>query len=190
MSEINDMENMKAMWNDLNQRMASLEAENRLLARKVMTSGYKTARERLIRKYTAFFFLSFLMIFYAIPFIAMNPLTVEKYRVTTTVYWCVFFAIEAAMDFYLMTRVKKIDVYNSGVSEITRQASKNWKIHKIFIAIGFPLAIGAVTLMVLALGGSRYVVYGMMGGGFVGLLIGLLQLRKIHGYYRMLRSTE
>lgn len=189
-ANMEELKDMKAMWIELNNRITSLEEDNRRLARQVMNNDYKSAKEKLIGKYRFFIFfnLMFLMVFSV--FILANPMVNEKYRIVTFIYWMVFFLGEAATDAYLMIKVKQIDIYNSTVSEISRMAARNWKTHKIAIAIGLPVAIGAVILYGLLLNADNFVILGMVVGGLIGGLIGFRQLMKFLEYYKLLQNNE
>ena len=185
-----DLQDMKAMWQELNERVSQLEAENRRLAKKVVDKGFKSARERLMRKYKMFICVECIFMFWMSLFLLFNPLIVEKYRIITMIYWTIFFLGEAAVDFYLLCRVKKIDVFHSTVNKISREAAQAWKIHKIAVFIGLPLAIGAIILYAFALDANKFTIYGMIVGGMVGLIIGGNQLLKFMKYYRQLQSDE
>lgn len=185
-----NLEDMKEMWIELNNRMTALEEENRRLARKVMDEKYKNITEKLVRKYRIFIALACIMIIYFYGFIFFNPLVNEKYRLLTTIYMICFFALCAAVDSYLLYKVKEIDIYGSNVREITRIAANNWKIHKIFLMVGMPLAIGAIVLMALALNANEFVSLGMVVGGVVGFLIGFKQLMRFREYYRLLQTQD
>lgn len=187
---MNQLEDMKAMWLELNQRISSLEEENRRLAKRAMENNYKSAKEKLLRKYSFFIGLELFMIIFIIPNIIFNPEAVEKYKMVTVIYWCIFFAFELGIDIYLRYRIKIIDIYNSNITEIAAMAAQNWKIHKIAICIGLPIAIGAVILFGLLLGANKFVIYGMITGGVIGMAIGFMQLLKFREYYRMLQSNE
>ena len=127
---------------------------------------------------------------YCFCLIYLNPFIVEKYKLLTTVYMMCFFAISAGVDSYLLFQVRDMDFYNSNVREITKMAAKNWKIHKIFLIFGLPLAIGACVLMALALDADPFVYLGMIVGGIVGFIIGLRQLMKFRDYYRLLQTED
>lgn len=187
---MDELENLKTMWQALSDRVAVLETENRNLARKVTNDKFRSARERLIRKYNAFIIVELIMIVYIFTFIWANPMMDEKYRLITAIYWLAFFLFEIAIDCYLKQGVKKIDIYNSSVREIATQAAKNWKIHKIAISISLPFAIGACILFALAINANEFIILGMITGGLAGLLIGIVQLKKFFQYYRLLQSSE
>lgn len=187
MENINDM---KTMWMDLNRRLDALEEENRRLARKVVNEKYKNLQERLVRKYRIFIFVSCIMIIYSFLFIFMNNEVVDKYRLPATIYMICFFILCAATDTYLLIKVKDMDIYGEKINEITRTAAINWKIHKIFTMVGLPLAIGAVILIALALNANTFTYLGMIVGGIVGFSIGLRQLLKFRNYYRLLQTED
>lgn len=185
-----NLEDMKSMWSALNDRISFLEEENRKLARRAMTNKYKTAREKLISKYKKFIFIETVMILYVWVFIGFNPETVDKYRLPTLIYWSLFFLAEIGIDYYLMERVREIDIYTSPVKEITQMAASNWRIHKLAIFIGLPIAFGAIILFGLAMDANEFVIYGMVAGAIVGLIIGFSQLRRFMSYYRQLKTID
>lgn len=185
-----DLENIKNMWIELNGRISALEEDNKRLARKVTSEKFKNLQEKLVAKYRNFIIVEAIMIIYVVLFIFFNPLVLEKYRWITSIYWLVFFSGEILVDLYLMNRVKQMDIYLSSVRNITRQAAENWKFHKIAIAVGFPVAIGAIVLFALAMDANEFVYFGMTVGFMVGLVIGICQLMKFKKYYRLLQTSE
>ena len=185
---MDNLEDMKTMWIELNDRLSSLEEDNRKMARQIMSGKYKTAQERLISKYRLFIIIATIMIFYIIGFVGFNPLVDDKYRLVTVLYWIIFFLAEIGIDSYLLFKVKEIDIYHSSVTEIAAIAARNWKIHKIAIFCGLPVAIGAIVLFALALDADEYMIYGMLAGAVIGILIGLRQLMKFFSNYKILQS--
>lgn len=181
---MDNIEEMKKMWDELNQRVALLEEENRILAKKVVGNKFKSTKEKLIKRYTAFSLLSFIMIIYSVFFILLNPMISDQYRIVSFVSWVIFFLFEGFADLYLRHRLQGLDVYNSTLKEISAMASQNWRLHKLAIFIGLPMAILVVILFGLAMDADIFVIYGMIVGGAVGLAIGLYQLRKFYIYYK------
>ena len=186
---LNELEDMKSMWLNLNQRVASLEEENRNLARDVIRKKHKSSLDDLKTRYRVFIIIEILMLVWVPLFILNNPFSVEKYRLAAAYYWAIFFAGEVGIDYYLYLRVKSIDVLNQSISEVTKAASQTWKIHKLAIIIGFPVAIGAVILFGLVINANEFALYGMFLGFVAGILIGIRQLLKFKEDYRNL-STE
>ncbi|MCH5240107.1 MAG: hypothetical protein J1F38_07780 [Muribaculaceae bacterium] len=182
--------NMKAMWVELNERVSSLEEENRKLARKVINQNFKSTQEKLVRKYSIFIALSLIMVLYMPLFVCFSPFLVEKYKLATIIYWVLFFLLEAGVDIYLRYRISNIDIYKSSISDIAKLAAQNWRIHKIGILIGVPLAFGAVILFGLLLDANIFLIYGMIVGGVIGFIVGLSQLKKFYENYKFLQSQD
>ena len=185
-----DLEYMKEMWVDLNNRLTSLEEENRRFAKRIMEDKYRNAQEKLIRKYRIFIIIASVMMIYSFCIVYLNPLVNDKYRLVTTIYWIAFFAIEIGLDSYLLYKVKDIDLYEANVREITIMAKNNWKFHKIGVIIGLPLAFGAIILLALAMDADSFMILGMLVGGIVGFLIGFRQLMRFRDYYRLLQTAD
>lgn len=187
---IENIEGLKEMWKEINMRLGNLEEENKRLARRVMTSNYKSAKNRLISKYCGFIVLEGVMTVVMFLFFYFNPELNESYRLPALIYWTLFFLGEVIVDTYLMLKVRSMDIYNSSIQEISETAAANWRIHKIAIIIGLPVAIGAAILFALAADANQYVIGGMIVGGFIGLIIGWYQLMKFMKYYHLLQSPD
>ena len=187
-----NIEEIKNMWTELNSRITCLEDDHRRIAREVTQSKFKTAREKLVAKYKAFIFIALIMIIYMNLYLIHMPDVVEQFRIPAIIYWTCFFLFTAGADTYLMLKVKDIDVYNSSVRDISRQASHNWKMHKIVLIIGLPLAFGAIFLLSLLLNAREniYIIYGIITGGVVGLVIGIIHLLKFREYYKLLQTEN
>lgn len=184
-----DIQDMKAMWEQLNQRITSLEESNRRLVSDVITNRHKSSIDNLISRYQRFIFLELIFAFVIPVMLICNPLVVEKYRWWTIAYWMFFFLIEFGIDFYLLQKVRELDIYNQSVSEISSRAHHIWKLHKIFIMIGLPLAFVAVVLFALAMNANEFVLMGMGFGWIVGIVIGLRQLLRFRADFRSLSDN-
>ena len=183
-----DIEEMTEMWNRLDEKLSLLVKENSSLSRQIRESKLKTSRERLINRYWGFIILEAIWIILFPLMICYNPFVLDKYRVVTAIYWSLFFALEMGVDIYLMTRLRQIDVFNQTVDEISARAADTWKIHKLSIIIGLPLAIGAVILFAASVGANKEMMTGIFFGLGIGVVIGLLQLRKFLRDYDALRG--
>ena len=177
------------MWQSLDKRLTSLEEENNRLMKSVMKANYKSTQEKLVAKYIGFIFIEVVMILFMSLFFIFNPFINEKFRWAALIYWMVFFMIELALDLYLMLEIKSINIYEDPITLVARKAAQNWKIHKIGIIVGLPLAIGAVIMLSLAIDANEFVILGMIVGGLIGLIIGITQLLKFKNYYRLLQSN-
>ena len=187
---MDELDNLKVIWADLNKRMTALEEGNKILLRQVKNNKYESAQEKLVKKYIKFIVIEIIMIFYIVIYICFAPNLVEKYKLVTLIYWCVFFLIEVCLDYYLMQNIKNMDIYNSSVNQISRFAARNWKIHKIAIITGLPIAFGAIILLGLMMDANIYTIYGMIAGGVLGAMIGFYQLMKFMNYYKLLKSED
>lgn len=187
MEDINDI---KLMWRELDSRISFLEQENKRLVKTVVNTKYRSTREKLIQKYSGFIIVEAIMIIFMSLFFLFNPEVNEKYRIPSLIYWDCFFLLEVAFDLYLMLQIKSINIYEWPINEVTKKAAQNWKLHKIGILIGLPLAFGAIVLFALALNANLFVIAGMIVGGVIGLTIGIIQLLKFKDYYRLLQSND
>ena len=184
-----NLDEIKAMWIDLNSRLSVVEEENRRLLDIVKNDKYKSIRQRLLTRYRAFIILALSFAIVCPAFLLLDPMVVEKFRLATAIYWCLFMLAAAGVDFYLYSIVRRMDVYNSTVLEMTKMAANNWKIHKLWIIIGMPVAFGAVILWGLAMDADNFVILCMIIGGVIGGVIGGLQLRKFWNDYKNLSNN-
>ncbi|MCH5242024.1 MAG: hypothetical protein J1F67_06330 [Muribaculaceae bacterium] len=187
---MDNIEDLKIMWQDLNQRLSHLESENRMLMQNIMKTNYKTTQEKLVNKYGVFIAVEFIMICFMTLFFIFNPEVNEKYRISALIYWDAFFMIEVLFDFYLLYRIKTMDVFNSTIKDVASRAASNWRLHKMGIVIGLPLAFGAILLFALALNANEFTIMGMIVGGLIGFIIGIQQLLKFRSYYNLLQTND
>lgn len=190
MTNMENLNEIKLMWQALNERVNVLEDENRSLMKKVMHSCYRSTKEKLEKKYFGFIGIESIMIIFMTLFFLYNPFINEKYRYPALIYWAFFFLLEIILDVYLLIQIKRIDIYTSTINEVAKRAARNWKIHKIAVAAGLPLAFGAIFLFALALNANTSIIYGMAVGGVIGLAIGINQLLKFRNYYKLLQTNE
>lgn len=187
---MDNIEDFKIMWQELNQRISCLENDNKYLIRQIRETKYKSTQEKLVRKYWAFIVVELIMIIFMSFFFLFNPLLIEKYRIPALIYWVIFFIIEALFDLFLLFRIKDIDIYNSTINEVAERSATNWKLHKIGIVLGLPLACGAILLFALAVDANQFTIFGMIFGGVIGFLIGIYQLIKFKNYYKLLQVKD
>lgn len=187
---MNEMDEIMRMWKKMDEKLSVLARENQRLALEVRKNKYRSSLERLVNKYWKFIILETVCLLLFPLMIIYNPLVVEKYRWITAIYWCCLFAFELGVDYYLMSRLRALDVCSRSVREISLEAQRNWKIHKIAIIIGFPVAIGAVILFALSLNADPEILAGMTVGGVIGLVIGISELRKFMRDYKNLQEED
>ena len=187
MNEINEM---MTMWKEMDCKLSSLIDENRRLAEEVKKNKLQSSREKLIRKYRAFIIMEAVCIPLMYLVFGVNPLVDERYRWATVIYFVCFLLLEICIDGYLLYKLNYMDIYNYPVSEITRMARTNWKIHKIAVIVGIPIALGALVLVCLALGGFKETLIGICIGLAIGIGIGLNEFFKFMKNYKTMISSE
>ena len=189
-NNIEDIDDMKTMWVELNKRLTQLEDTNKKLCRDIKNSRYKSSIDNLISRYRKFIIIALVSAIIFPIFIYSNPLVVDKYRNITAIYWLVFFLMEMSFDVYLMQRLRSINIYESSINQIAQITCKTWRIHKYMIAIGLPIALGACCLFALALDANYFTILGMIVGGILGVCIGIGQLIKFKTEYKNLQNDE
>lgn len=189
MNNIN-IDDMMTMWKEMDSKLSSLVDENRKLADEIKKNKLRNSQEKLARKYRQFIILGAVCIILMTCFFGFNPEVVDKYRWPVMIYFVCFFLLEIGIDCYLLHKLNSIDIYSDSIIEISRLARENWKTHKIGILIGIPIAIGAVVLFCLAMGGETAVLWGVMVGAAVGLGIGLNEFFKFMKNYKAMTRYD
>lgn len=181
---MNNIDDMLTMWKEMDNKLSSLVEENRRLADEIKKNKVKSNQEKLIRKYRAFIIMEAVCIPMMFIILGLNPEVADKYRWPALIYFVCFFLLEICIDGYLLYKLSSIDIYKDSIIEISRQARSNWKTHKIAVLIGIPIAIGAVILFCLAIGGDTAALWGVCVGGAIGLGIGLNEFFKFMKNYK------
>lgn len=181
---MNNIDDMMSIWREMDNKLSSLIAENRRLADEIQKNKLQGSREKLMRKYRAFIIMEAICIPLIFVVLYVNPLVINQYRWPALIYFVCFFLLEIGVDGYLLHKLNTIDIYNDSIIDISRSAKENWKIHKIAVLIGIPVAIGAVILFCLALGGDMALLWGVFVGGAIGLGIGLNEFFKFMKNYK------
>lgn len=187
---MNNIDDMMIMWKEMDSKLSSLVEDNRRLADEIKKNTLRGSRERLMRKYRAFIIMEAVCIPLMFLVLGLNPLVTNQFRWPALIYFICFFLLEIGIDGYLLYKLNSIDIYNDSIMEISRQARTNWKIHKIAILIGIPIAIGAVVLFCLAIGSNIEMLWGVFVGGAIGLGIGLNEFFKFMRHYKEMSQTE
>lgn len=181
---MNNIDDMMAMWKEMDSKLNSIVEENQRLADEIKKNNLRSSQEKLMRKYRAFIIMEAVCIPLMYFLLAVNPFVINQYRWPTLIYFICFFILEICIDGYLLYKLNNIDIYNDSIVEISRQARANWKIHKIAILVGIPIAIGAVIMFCLAMGGNMSMLWGVFVGAAIGLGIGLNEFFKFMKNYR------
>lgn len=181
---MNNIDDMMVLWKEMDGKLSALVEENRRLADEIKKNKLRSSREKLTRKYRSFIIMEAVCIPLMFILLGVNPLVINAYRWPALIYFVCFFLMEIGIDGYLLYKLSSIDIYNDSIVDISKQARANWKIHKIAVLIGIPVAIGAVVLFCMAMGGNISVLWGVFVGGAIGLGIGLNEFFKFMKNYK------
>lgn len=145
----------------------------------------RTALERLACRYRWFATMALLLCLYC-------PLTVARYindptlRLTTMIVFTVYLLTCSAMDWYLYSCIRAINVASMSVSDVLMRAMQCRKRHLQFVAILVPCACVILGLLFYGFDPNPYMLWGMITGAVVGLAIGTVQLRRFLRDYKSL----
>ena len=176
------------MWNSLDSRLDNIENETKQLASRVAKIRQRTARQRLETRYLKFIVIAAAMIPLSVTFVCINPMIATHYRLPLAVCWGLFFLAKLLVDFYLLRRLRSINIYTDTVSTTAAKALSVWRIHKIAVACGLPAALLIAGFLAVALGADRYMLYAMCAGAIVGFFIGMRELLKFRESFHDLRQ--
>lgn len=184
-NQINDLDQLKEMWSDLNRRVERLENQTIEEGRKVASGKITTAREDLATRYKRFMIIGFVMGVFFPLFLIMSPTDffpdgTMKY-VASALFFS-YFITAAVMDSYLYNEVRSMDLAMMTVSQVIHKARTLKRRHHIFMIILIPFAVITLAVFAIPLLDDPFIIAGMITGGVVGLCIGLRQ------YFRMMRD--
>lgn len=184
-NQINDLDQLKEMWSDLNRRVERLENQTLEEGRKVASGKITTAREDLATRYKRFMIIGFVMGVFFPLFLIMSPTDffpdgTVKY-VASALFFS-YFITAAVMDSYLYNEVRSMDLAMMTVSQVIHKARTLKRRHHIFMIILIPFAVITLAVFAIPLFDDPFIIAGMITGGVVGLCIGLRQ------YFRMMRD--
>lgn len=143
---------------------------------KVTSGKAVTARERLMARYRMMFsVVAPLGMLCLLPVWKLLPL----WGVATVL---LFFLVAALMDYYLYRGIRSIDLSADGVEEVAAKARFYRRRHHLFQLLLIPWAIVIIAIYLSSFGQEEGMLWGIIGGGVVGLAIGLLM------YFQMMRD--
>lgn len=186
---MNNIDELMVIWKEMDSKLSSLVQENRRLADEIQKNKLKSSQEKLMRKYRAFIIMEAVCIPLMFLILGVNPFVVNQFRWPALIYFICFFLLEIVIDGYLLYKLNSIDIYSDTIIDISRKARANWKIHKIAVMVGIPIAIGAVVLFCLAMDCNPSMLWGIYIGGAIGLGIGLNEFFKFMKNYKAMSSN-
>lgn len=183
-----NLNELKEMWNELNNRLSRLEEATIEEGRRVSRENIRSAQEDLAMTYKRFTIIGFTMaaimpIMFGVPDSIFNYPTMT-YRVIVSLSMCAYFLTCALMDFYLFRRVNDMDLAVMPVSVIRETALRLKKKHHIFMMILIPIAICVLFLMTYPIISEIWIA--VLVGAVVGLAIGLSMYFKMMNDYKQI----
>lgn len=185
---MNNIDEMMVIWKEMDCKLSSLVQENRRLADEIQKNKLKSSQEKLMRKYRTFIIMEAVCIPLMFLILGVNPIVVNQFRWPALIYFICFFLLEIGIDGYLLYKLNSIDIYSDTIIDISCKARANWKVHKIAVMVGIPVAIGAVVLFCLAMDFNTSMLLGICIGGAIGLGIGLNEFFKFMKNYKAMSS--
>lgn len=184
-NQINDLDQLKEMWSDLNRRVERLENQTLEEGRKVTSGKITTACEDLATRYKRFMIIGFVMGVFFPLFLIMSPTDFfpdGTIKYVASALFFSYFITAAIMDSYLYNEVRSMDLAMMTVSQVIHKARTLKRRHHIFMIILIPFAVITLAVFAIPLLDDPFIIAGMITGGVVGLCIGLRQ------YFRMMRD--
>lgn len=175
-----DLEEMKKNWNELDNRVADLEAKNQEIMDYIWANNVRSARERLMFQYRRFIFIGSIMA------IVMALTRGEFFPWYIKIAFICYFLLVAAMDYYLYMGIKGIDINTFTVNDLVEKALFYRRRHHIFQLILLPIAIVMLTAQFCI--AAEYFRWGMLAGLIIGLAVGLSIYVRIMRNYKSLMS--
>lgn len=178
------MESFRTNWNDTKRMLGRCTDDIDLL-----NERRTTGLTRLANRYRRFAILSL---------ICALSMPISWYRLSLEsavepawllpLVFATFMLLCSSLDFWLFTRISRLDVLTMSVAEIVRRSTLLRKRHLQIAGILLPMAFGVLGLTAYMLRANEWHVYGMATGAAVGLVIGLSFLAAFMRDYKAVRG--
>ena len=182
-------EKLKIYWKLYNKMSNTKSMDENTLKKLIAEEIRETSLSRLSLRYKRFSIFAFIAAILSF-FYAQIPIFERDMRIILCLSMVFFFMTASCMDYYLYSRIQNINLYSMSTSEVLKRLITTKKLHIIFIAILLPMALALVFVLILACGSDTEVIYGLIGGGIVGLGIGIMKLLDFFRDYKNLISEE
>ncbi|MDE5608549.1 MAG: hypothetical protein K2I64_06420 [Muribaculaceae bacterium] len=179
-----DFEQLKRQWAEQSARIERLEAQNEKLRHKLSSSSNMTLRDKLIRDYKIFLFVSIILV----P-ITFSTFPLCDFPWMMTVSFALLFALESIANGYILKLLKDIDFTSQTTREaLTRvihlQKSRS-RLQIIFITLTIPvLTYGFYVFGTI----DKDMIWSGLLGGIFGGIIGAIKDRQIRQIIRRMKA--
>ena len=179
-----NIDDMMTAWKEMDKKLSTIAIENQRLMDEIKKNKLLSNHEKLARRYRLFIIFEAAFLPLIILLFCTFPFSDSPFKLPAMIYFVCFFIMEIGFDSFLLYKLNDIDIYNDSISEISHKAKANWKLHKIMVLIGIPVAIVAVILFCLAFNFDPSMLRGVLVGASIGIVIGLNEFFKFMKNYR------
>lgn len=179
-----DLEEYKKYWKNARLDSASLDADNRVAARRLASGRAMTARQSLQRHYLISFIASILM-----P--ALAPvLTLIGFPLWVGIIYGAFGIFSATMSACTYYYIKRTDFFGMPTVEALKAAMKLSRRTSVLGISSFSLAFAIICAMLWVSFDNmhEHIFYGLVAGLFIGIPLGFLRFRNKRSQLRRLRD--
>lgn len=184
-----NIDEIKRTWQNMNERISRLEAENRKQNMEMIRSRSRTSRDRLLSYYKRFMAMGVLGIIIFILFFTRSEILEPRYTFPVVTYFVVYFCICILMDLWLYRRMSGINLYRDTLAEVARKTLYARRWHQKFVIILVPLALLGVFLLIFCMIDNQELLYGLILGAIVGSFIGIWKYRRMMRDYREIEES-
>ena len=173
---------LRSAWLDTQTRLNQIEKKMDS-AQNGFDYKRRTSLDNLAARYKRFAFIGVAMALCSIVWFK-NHIIPNPYNTIIPSILIPYFLLAASMDYYLMLKIKSIDIVNMPVSTVCRLAAKYKKLHHIFMPILIVICCAILTLFTIAVIDNKAMVAGIITGFFFGLILGIRQYLKFMSDYK------
>lgn len=186
-----NLDYMKSAWQNTDQRISNLEEQTRRMAQSISTSRRATALSALTKRYTRFAWVSLIMAPVWLTMSVRNDFFADTTRdLLFGIFGALYFCLASTFDFILAARTQRIDLYDSPVESVFRQALECRRFHLRCMIVLIPLAIILLALMATANLNNLPMLMGISTGALVGTVIGIRFYLRFMNDYRSLTRND
>lgn len=185
-NRINDLEEIKSMWKDVNRRLENLERQTVEESRRMDTRKIRTAKEDLARNYKRFMYIGavFGVMFPVFLITADHLYPSGTWKFISAGLFMIYFLTVAIMDGYLYNEVMGINLAEMTVKRVIERAKALKHRHHVFMMILIPMALVTIGVFCSQFLNDTFMMAGVCLGGLIGVLIGLKKYLQMMNDYR------
>lgn len=186
-----NLDDMKSAWQNADKRISDLEKQTRRMAQDISTTRRATALSALTARYTRFAWISLVMAPVWLTMAVSNrffgdPTSDLLLGISGALYFC----LASTFDFILAARTQRINLYDSTVESVFRQALGCRRFHLRCMMVLIPLAIILVAGIATANFNDLAMFTAICTGALAGTVIGIRFYLRFMNDYRILTRKD